>query len=1076
MFITPGGEKEKKENPRYPADYRRRISLCTTKTITSGAASKSTMEDDRERPYSVLTRDEVKEKMEKKVDAISEIFCVSTSDATVLLMNLRWDSRLLSERLSEDREKLLTESGLKPVVIDSNRDLSDSAYDVFYEFDDDDHDGDEKISTPFCSHEFSTRYWSGYLEKSFFSLAKTLTAISCPDQDCRAAVGPVTIERLTARDKDAYDAYVLRSYLEGVKKEIVKQCPAPDCNNVIKFHRSSDVEEHGVNVVCLCGHIFCWRCSLESHRPVTCNNASDWLANLENLLEKSDKALSRSWIDTNTKPCPHCLCPVDLSGIGGFYRFVTCACSGRFCCKCLQPEESHKQGLYGYCPEPEIPKLEDLCLDSCEEEEGPVDLSVHSWEEAQVAMMDAKSRLQAFEKSIIIEKPSTLTEEYIRIVREGLMLIVQCRQVLKWSFVYDYLHTEYETSKKVCKSSTATSNIGNYFYHFLRTLQDGLADVKVRSYDNFGGPYWFCDRCTFKNDWLRRACKMCCDPTASPVEEPPMLSVSLWYSVDYVILISVFPKKSMEDDPQGPYSVLTRDEVKEKMKKQIDDISEAFWVSKSDATVLFMCLRWDLLRVSERMGEDKNKLLTESGLCSVVSDSSRDLSHSSCGTCSTSDDQFYDFVDDDNVNDSNRVLCDSFCGICSKTCDGIDDEDLISTLCCSHKFCTACWREYLYKNFYSLEENQTVISCPDKDCRAAVGPDTIEKLAVRDKDIHERYILRSYLEDNKGLMIKQCPAPDCNYVIEFHEANDVEEYGLNVVCLCGHTFCWSCSLESHRPVTCNNASDWLSTNESLSLSWIKTNTKPCPYCNLPVKLDGRQFVTCFCRCRFCWKCLRSEETHTKGSGFYRACSLPQTTKKEEVEISCVDRWEAVQVSIEEARSDLRAFDEYIIKKPSSLKEQDIRVVREGLMLIVQCRQVLKWSCVYEYYHTDYEMSKKEYLRFLQDIASKALQGHLKTLLEETEEAFSACTYENLCTMRHKLSTATSNLGNFFYHFINALQDGLVDVKVKSYDNFAGLYWLCDRCTYGNSWLDRECKMCFEASESPLEEFSDLSLN
>ncbi|EFH42832.1 predicted protein [Arabidopsis lyrata subsp. lyrata] len=64
--------------------------------------------------------------------------------------------------------------------------------------------------------------------------------------------------------------------------------------------------------------------------------------------------------------------------------------------------------------------------------------------------------------------------------------------------------------------------------------------------------------------------------------------------------------------------------------------------------------------------------------------------------------------------------------------------------------------EYLKKNFYSLEENLTVISCPDQDCGASVGPKTIDRLGVRDQEMYGNYILRSYLES------KQLPAPDSN--------------------------------------------------------------------------------------------------------------------------------------------------------------------------------------------------------------------------------------------------------------------------------------------------------------------------
>ncbi|CAN7100902.1 unnamed protein product [Brassica rapa subsp. narinosa] len=500
-------------------------------------------DDDLQRPYSVCTRDDLKERITKQIDVISEIFCVSNSDATVLLMKLRWNSQLLSERLSQENKKLLTESGLKPVdVTDSNQDLSDSSCDEFYEFfddvDDDDRDDVVKVSTPFCSHKFSTAYWSKYLEKNFFSVEKTVDTISCPHEDCGASVGRDTIEKLTVNDKNSYDEYVLRSYLEKSKRQI-KQCPAQGCSYFIEFHKGTDAEEYGLNVVCLCGHTFCCRCSLETHRPVTCNNASDWLSrDLQKLSEASDKSLSFLWIEDNTEPCPHCLSPLEI-GLGSLdSKFVPCGyCSGSFCWECMHSEESHKteSGTYGDCLEPveqdplwNVEVVDTSCLDR--------------WEACEVSLVEARSELQAFKES------DNTSEEYIRIVRDGLMLIVQCRQFLKWTCVYEHIHLEYEASKKeflrflqdyantlveryaetlkedtkalsaaqlVCNVPAVTSSIGNYFYNFSKALKDGLDAVKVKHYDDFA-PCWLCDRCSSANTWLHKACQMCCE---SPVVE-----------------------------------------------------------------------------------------------------------------------------------------------------------------------------------------------------------------------------------------------------------------------------------------------------------------------------------------------------------------------------------------------------------------------------------------------------------------------------------------------------------------------------------------------------------------------------
>ncbi|KAG7607176.1 hypothetical protein ISN45_At05g059920 [Arabidopsis thaliana x Arabidopsis arenosa] len=104
--------------------------------------------------------------------------------------------------------------------------------------------------------------------------------------------------------------------------------------------------------------------------------------------------------------------------------------------------------------------------------------------------------------------------------------------------------------------------------------------------------------------------------------------------------------------------------------------------------------------------------------------------------------------DDDDDDDENDEECD----------DEYDSHRLISTPYCTHKFCKTCWREYLETNFYSLEENLTVISCPDQDCGASVRLKTIEKLGVHDQDMYLSYIMRVYIENES----KQLPAPDDN--------------------------------------------------------------------------------------------------------------------------------------------------------------------------------------------------------------------------------------------------------------------------------------------------------------------------
>ncbi|CAK9141648.1 unnamed protein product [Ilex paraguariensis] len=47
-----------------------------------------------------------------------------------------------------------------------------------------------------------------------------------------------------------------------------------------------------------------------------------------------------------------------------------------------------------------------------------------------------------------------------------------------------------------------------------------------------------------------------------------------------------------------------------------------------------------------------------------------------------------------------------------------------------------------------------VLRCPDPSCGAAVGQDMIDMLASdEDKEKYDRYLLRSYIEDNRKVVV-----------------------------------------------------------------------------------------------------------------------------------------------------------------------------------------------------------------------------------------------------------------------------------------------------------------------------------
>ncbi|KAG2329854.1 hypothetical protein Bca52824_001034 [Brassica carinata] len=355
------------------------------------------------------------------------------------------------------------------------------------------------------------------------------------------------------------------------------------------------------------------------------------------------------------------------------------------------------------------------------------------------------------------------------------------------------------------------------------------------------------------------------------------------------------------------------------MKSEIKQISEVFSLSKSDATVILISLRWNSFKASDRLGDDKEKLMGDLGLVKVNSSNQKNESVSSFA----------------------------------------DQENLVSTPFSPHKFSEPCWISYL-NNLLENNKEEEIVLCPNPNCVASVGPDTIEKLtepAV--KEMYKRYVLGSFVEANNE-SIKWCPAPGCEYAIERHEdlmEDDESSLDFGVVCSCGHTFCWSCNLESHRPVTCKDASLWFSSilDTLKNNAWLVKNTKRCPRCNTHVQ--------------------RTDDLVLRMITF----------------VASVGAAFACHEDLEKSKLDLKAIDENGIPIPTSenyfsFSDGDVDAVMEATLLMVQCRLVLKWSCAYEYFITMHQSAKTQYVKHLRGEATKTLVRHRATQEELMNQA------------------------------------------------------------------------------------------
>ncbi|PPD73580.1 hypothetical protein GOBAR_DD29494 [Gossypium barbadense] len=217
-----------------------------------------------------------------------------------------------------------------------------------------------------------------------------------------------------------------------------------------------------------------------------------------------------------------------------------------------------------------------------------------------------------------------------------------------------------------------------------------------------------------------------------------------------------------------------------------------------------------------------------------------------------------------DVSDASKFTC----GICFDLlpCDNF------ASASCGHPFCRECWQGYICT---SINDGPgcLLLRCPEPSCKAAVGPDMIDKLApCEEKEKYSQFLLRSYIEDNREA--KWCPAPGCENAVNFAVGGG----DFDVTCLCSYRFCWNCTVEAHRPVDCETVTKWMLKNsvDGENVNWILHNSKTCPKCKRPIeKNQGCMHMTCTppCSYEFCWLCLRAWSSHGVATGGFYSCNV-----------------------------------------------------------------------------------------------------------------------------------------------------------------------------------------------------------
>ncbi|KAL1808019.1 hypothetical protein DCAR_0727418 [Daucus carota subsp. sativus] len=459
--------------------------------------------------YKILSEADIKQHQEDSITKISNVLSISRVAAGILLRHYNWSVSKVNDEWFADEEKVRKAVGLleEPMPLPDGRELTCGICFENYPRD--------NMAAAACGHPFCVTCWQGYISSAVNDGPGCLM-LRCPDPSCCAAVGQDMINELaTADEKEKYNRYFLRSFIEDNRK--TKWCPAPGCDYAVDFIVGCE----SYDVSCRCSYSFCWNCTEEAHRPVDCSTVAKWV------MKNSAESENMNWILANSKPCPKCKRPIEKNQ-GCMHITCTPPCKFEFCWLCLGAWSEHGERTGGFyaCNRYEAAKQEGVYDDTEKRREmakNSLERYTHyyeRWATNQSSRQKAIADLQQMQ-TVHLEKLSDKQcqpESQLKFIIEAWLQIVECRRVLKWTYAYGYYLAEQEHAKRQffeylqgeaesglerlhqcaekelqlylnaegpskefnefrTKLAGLTSVTRNYFENLVRALENGLSDV-----------------------------------------------------------------------------------------------------------------------------------------------------------------------------------------------------------------------------------------------------------------------------------------------------------------------------------------------------------------------------------------------------------------------------------------------------------------------------------------------------------------------------------------------------------------------------------------------------------------------
>mmetsp|Transcript_15672 Transcript_15672/g.26277 ORF Transcript_15672/g.26277 Transcript_15672/m.26277 type:complete len:535 (-) Transcript_15672:219-1823(-) len=377
------------------------------------------------------------------------------------------------------------------------------------------------------------------------------------------------------------------------------------------------------------------------------------------------------------------------------------------------------------------------------------------------------------------------------------------------------------------------------------------------------------------------------------------------------------------------YQIMNYDDITKKMKASVANIAALLDITTDEATVLLQYMRWNEEKVMEAYFSNPEKLRLNAGI------------------------NLFQVASKDNIQFTCKICYDDNC-------------QSPFSLGCGHRYCEDCFGHYLRSKF---DEGPVGIltNCPHQKCNQKVTPSCFSSLLSPEHfATYDRLAVTQFLEASKSY--KYCPGPNCDRIVASTGATQIDCNH------CGHSFCFQCTRDDHRPCACATLVRWEDKcrDESETANWMMVNTKKCSKCLTNIeKNQGCNHMTCRqCRHEFCWICGKDWRGHSSCNRFEADADALRKKSKADLDryMHYYKRYQNHEIALRlaiEQRVRLEEQLNYIASQAplqGYSEDNDMRFLRDAADQVIKCRRILMYTYVMGYFLPDSARNKQLFER------------------------------------------------------------------------------------------------------------------